>query len=287
MGKIIDGKKVSQDVKEEIKTFIEKRKSKGLRVPKIVSILVGNDGGSIYYINSQEKVATSLGVNFEKILLNEDIKEDELISFIDKLNKDKYVDGIIMQIPLPKSLNENKIINTISPEKDIDCLTFVNQGKLYNGDKVFLPCTPNSVVTLLERYNIELEGKNVVVIGRSNIVGKPVAQLLLNKNSTVTICHSRTNNLKDICKQADIIVVAIGKAKFINKEFVNENSIIIDVGTSSLNGKITGDVDFDDIIDKVNMITPVPGGVGALTTTLLIKNSCEALEYNENKNFNS
>lgn len=287
MGKIIDGKKVSQDVKEEIKTFIEKRKSKGLRVPKIVSILVGNDGGSVYYINSQEKVATSLGVNFEKILLNEDIKEDELISVIDKLNKDKDVDGIIMQMPLPKSLNENKIINTISPEKDIDCLTFVNQGKLYNGEKVFLPCTPNSVVTLLERYNIELEGKNVVVIGRSNIVGKPVAQLLLNKNSTVTICHSRTNNLKDICKQADIIVVAIGKAKFINKEFVNENSIIIDVGTSSLNGKITGDVDFDDVINKVNMITPVPGGVGALTTTLLIKNSCEALEYNENKNFNS
>jgi methylenetetrahydrofolate dehydrogenase (NADP+) / methenyltetrahydrofolate cyclohydrolase len=287
MGKIIDGKKVSQDIKDEIKGFIEDRKSKGLRVPKIVSILVGNDGGSVYYINSQEKVATSLGVNFQKLLLSEDIKEDELINIIKDLNEDNYVDGIIMQVPLPKSLNENKIINTISPSKDIDCLTFVNQGKLYNGEKVFLPCTPNSVVTLLERYNIELEGKNVVVIGRSNIVGKPVAQLLLNKNSTVTICHSRTNNLKDICKKADIIIVAIGKAKFISKEFVNENSIIIDVGTSSLNGKITGDVDFDDIINEVNMITPVPGGVGALTTTLLIKNSCEALEYNENENFNN
>lgn len=287
MGKIIDGKKVSKDIKDEIKSFIEERKTKGLRVPKIVSILVGNDGGSIYYINSQEKVATSLGVNFKKLLLSEDIKEDELISIIKDLNEDKEVDGIILQLPLPKNLNENKIINTISPSKDIDCLTFVNQGKLYNGEKVFLPCTPNSVVTLLERYNIELEGKNVVVIGRSNIVGKPVAQLLLNKNSTVTICHSRTNNLKDICKKADIIIVAIGKAKFINKEFVNENSIIIDVGTSSLNGKITGDVDFDDVINEVNMITPVPGGVGALTTTLLIKNSCEALKYNENENFNS
>lgn len=287
MGKIIDGKKVSQDIKEEIKSFIEERKTKGFRVPKIVSILVGNDGGSIYYINSQEKVATSLGVNFKKLLLSEDIKEDELISIIKDLNEDKEVDGIILQLPLPKNLNENKIINTISPSKDIDCLTFVNQGKLYNGEKVFLPCTPNSVVTLLERYNIELEGKNVVVIGRSNIVGKPVAQLLLNKNATVTICHSRTNNLKDICKKADIIIVAIGKAKFINKEFVNENSIIIDVGTSSLNGKITGDVDFDDVINEVNMITPVPGGVGALTTTLLIKNSCEALKYNENENFNS
>lgn len=287
MGKIIDGKKVSKDIKDEIKSFIEERKTKGLRVPKIVSILVGNDGGSVYYINSQEKVATSLGVNFKKLLLSEDIKEDELISIIKDLNEDKEVDGIILQLPLPKNLNENKIINTISPSKDIDCLTFVNQGKLYNGEKVFLPCTPNSVVTLLERYNIELEGKNVVVIGRSNIVGKPVAQLLLNKNSTVTICHSRTNNLKDICKKADIIIVAIGKAKFINKEFVNENSIIIDVGTSSLNGKITGDVDFDDVINEVNMITPVPGGVGALTTTLLIKNSCEALKYNENENFNS
>lgn len=287
MGKIIDGKKVSQDIKEEIKSFIEERKTKGFRVPKIVSILVGNDGGSVYYINSQEKVATSLGVNFKKLLLSEDIKEDELISIIKDLNEDKEVDGIILQIPLPKNLNENKIINTISPNKDIDCLTFVNQGKLYNGEKVFLPCTPNSVVTLLERYNIEIEGKNVVVIGRSNIVGKPVAQLLLNKNATVTICHSRTNNLKDICKKADIIIVAIGKAKFINKEFVNENSIIIDVGTSSLNGKITGDVDFDDVINEVNMITPVPGGVGALTTTLLIKNSCEALKYNENENFNS
>lgn len=287
MGKIIDGKKVSKDIKEEIKSFIEKRKSKGLRVPKIVSILVGNDGGSVYYINSQEKVATSLGVNFGKLLLSEEIKEDELINIIENLNKDKGVDGIIMQVPLPKNLNENRIINTISPSKDIDCLTFINQGKLYNGENVFLPCTPNSVVTLLERYNIELEGKNVVVIGRSNIVGKPVAQLLLNKNSTVTICHSRTNNLEDICKKADIIIVAIGKAKFINKKFVNENSIVIDVGTSSLNGKITGDVDFDNVIDEVNMITPVPGGVGALTTTLLIKNSCEALEYNENKNFNS
>ena len=287
MGKIIDGKKVSKDIKEEIKSFIEERKTKGLRVPKIVSILVGKDEGSIYYINSQEKVSTSLGVNFKKLLLSEDIEEDELISTIKDLNEDKEVDGIILQLPLPNNLNENKIINTISPSKDIDCLTFVNQGKLYNGEKVFLPCTPNSVVTLLERYNIELEGKNVVVIGRSNIVGKPVAQLLLNKNSTVTICHSRTNNLKDICKKADIIIVAIGKAKFINKEFINENSIIIDVGTSSLNGKIAGDVDFDDVINEVNMITPVPGGVGALTTTLLIKNSCEALKYNEDENFNS
>ena len=287
MNNIIDGKKISLEIKEEIKRFVEKRKEKGLRGPKIASILVGNDGGSIYYINNQEKVATSLGIEFDKVILEEDIKEEKLIDIISKLNKDKCVDGIILQLPLPSTLNEKKIINSISPKKDIDCLTYINQGKLYCGEDVFLPCTPNSVITLLERYNIDLQGKNVVVIGRSNIVGKPVAQLLLNKNATVTICHSKTSNLKDICKKADILIVAIGRAKYINREYINKKSIVIDVGTSSLNGKITGDVDFDDIIDEVEMLTPVPGGVGALTTTLLIKNSCEALVNNENENFNS
>lgn len=287
MKNIIDGKKISLDIKEEIKTFVNERKEKGQRAPKIASILIGNDGGSIYYINNQQKVATSLGIEFDKVLLEENIEEEKIIGIINDLNKDKLVDGIILQLPLPSHLNEKKIINTISPIKDIDCLTYINQGKLYCGEDVFLPCTPNSVITLLERYNIDLQGKNVVVIGRSNIVGKPVAQLLLNKNATVTICHSKTSNLKDICKKADILIVAIGRAKYINKEYVNKESIVIDVGTSSLNGKITGDVNFDDVINEVKMLTPVPGGVGALTTTLLIKNSCEALVNNENKNFNS
>lgn len=282
MGIIIDGRKVSLEVKEEVRSFVNNRKEKGLKVPKVVSILVGNDGGSVFYINNQEKVATSLGVDFEKLLLEETISEDHLIDEIKKLNNDNNVDGIILQLPLPEGLNEKKVINAISADKDIDCLTYESQGKLYCGEKVFLPCTPNSVITLLEKYEIELEGKNVVVIGRSNIVGKPVAQLLLNKNATVTICHSRTKNLQDICKNADIIVVAIGRPKYLNEDFVNENSIVIDVGTSSLNDKITGDVDFERVSDKVNMITPVPGGVGALTTTLLIKNACEALENNEN-----
>lgn len=286
MAKIIDGKKISLEIKEEIKIFTNDRIKKNLRVPKIASILVGNDGGSIYYINNQEKVATSLGINFDKIILEENISEDKLIKVINELNEDKNIDGIILQLPLPKSLNEKKIINSISPKKDIDCLTYINQGKLYCGEDTFLPCTPNSVITLLERYNVELQGKDVVVIGRSNIVGKPVAQLLLNKNATVTICHSKTNNLKDICKKADILIVAIGRAKFINNEYVSKKTILIDVGTSSLNGKITGDVDFDDVINEVDMITPVPGGVGALTTTLLIRNSCEALEKNENEDFN-
>lgn len=287
MKNIIDGKKISLEIKEEIKAFVKGRVEKGLRAPKIASILIGNDGGSIYYINNQEKVATSLGIEFDKIILDEGIEEDKLINIISKLNEDKGVDGIILQLPLPKNLNEKKIINAISPEKDIDCLTYINQGKLYCGENVFLPCTPNSVITLLEKYNIELQGKNVVVIGRSNIVGKPVAQLLLNKNATITICHSKTKDLKDICKKADILIVAIGRAKYINKDYINKKSIVIDVGTSSLNGKITGDVDFDDIVNEVEMLTPVPGGVGALTTTLLIKNSCEALVKYENENFNS
>lgn len=282
MGTIIDGKKISLEVKEEIREFINNRKNKGLRVPRIVSILVGNDAGSVFYINNQEKIATSLGVDFEKLLVDENILEDILIKEIEKLNNDNNVDGIILQLPLPKWINEKKVINTISVSKDIDCLTYENQGKLYCNEKVFLPCTPNSVLTLLEGYKIELEGKNVVVIGRSNIVGKPVAQLLLNKNATVTICHSKTKKLKEICRNADIIVVAIGRANYLNEDFVSENSIIIDVGTSSLNGKITGDADFERVSSKVKMITPVPGGVGALTTTLLIKNSCEALENNEN-----
>lgn len=282
MDKIINGREVSKDIKENIKNFIEERNLKGLKLPKIASILVGNDGGSIYYLNSQEKVATSLGVLFDKIILEDSIKEEELKDLIRKLNLDDSVHGIMIQLPLPKGINEKNIINTISPKKDIDCLTYESVGKLYLGEEGFKPCTPNSILTLLKSKNIELEGKEVVVLGRSNIVGKPAVQLLLNENATVTICHSRTKNLKEVCKKADILVVAIGKPKFINSEYIKDGAVIIDVGTSSFEGKITGDVDFDDVLDKVSLITPVPGGVGALTTTLLIKNVCEAIEKYEN-----
>ncbi|OOM09194.1 bifunctional methylenetetrahydrofolate dehydrogenase/methenyltetrahydrofolate cyclohydrolase [Clostridium saccharobutylicum] len=281
MGQIINGKEVALKVKEDIKNFVSSRKEEKLKIPKIASILVGNDGGSIYYMNSQEKVATSLGVGFLKVTLPEESTDDEVISEIHKLNKDENIQGIILQLPLPKNLNEKKIIKEISIYKDIDCLTFESQGKLYMGEPGFLPCTPNSVVTLIKSLNLDITGKNVVVLGRSNIVGKPVAQLLLNENATVTICHSKTQNLKEVCKKADILVVAIGKPKFIDESYVNENAIVIDVGTSSFEGKITGDVDFDKVIDKCKFLTPVPGGVGALTTTLLIKNACEALREDE------
>lgn len=195
---------------------------------------------------------------------------------MEELNNDKDIHGIMLQVPLPKHINEKKVVNKISPLKDIDCLSSESVGKLYLGEEGFIPCTPNSVVTLLKSLNIDLCGKNAVVLGRSNIVGKPVAQLLLNENCTVTICHSRTKELKEVCSKADILVVAIGKPKFIDDSFIKEGAIVIDVGTSSFEGKITGDVDFEKVIDKAEYVTPVPGGVGALTTTLLIKNACEA-----------
>jgi methylenetetrahydrofolate dehydrogenase (NADP+)/methenyltetrahydrofolate cyclohydrolase len=282
MGQIINGKEVALKVKEEIKDFVNFRKEENLKIPKIASILVGNDGGSIYYMTSQEKVAKSLGVEFLKVTLPDTCSDSDVINEIHKLNEDDDVQGVILQLPLPVNFDEKKIIKEISPNKDIDCLTFESQGKLYMGEPKFLPCTPNSVINLIKSLNIDIAGKNVVVLGRSNIVGKPVAQLLLNENATVTICHSKTKNLKDVCKGADILVVAIGRPKFIDESYVNKDSIIIDVGTSSFEGKITGDVDFDKVIDKCKYLTPVPGGVGALTTTLLIKNACEALKENEN-----
>ena len=281
MGKRIDGKEIALEIKEEIKEFVNKRKENNLNVPKVASILVGNDGGSLFYLNNQEKVATSLGMEFEKVHLNEEVTEEELINKIDKLNNDNTVSGIILQLPLPKHIDEKKVISAISPKKDVDCLTFVNQGKLYMGEDTFMPCTPKSVLTILKSLNINLEGMEVVVIGRSNIVGKPAGALLLKENCTVTMCHSRTKNLREVCKRADILVVAIGKAKFVDESFVKDGAIVIDVGTNSVEGKITGDVDFDKVIDVASFVTPVPGGVGALTTTLLMKDACEAIEKYE------
>lgn len=282
MGQIINGKDVALEVKDKIKELVNKRVAEGKSIPTISSILIGNDGGSIYYQNSQEKVATSLGVLFNKIILPESTTEEELINVIQSLNSDDNVHGIMLLVPLPKHINEKVVVNKISPLKDIDCLNSESVGRLYLGEDGFIPCTPNSVLTLLKSLNIDLVGKNAVVLGRSNIVGKPAAQLLLNENCTVTICHSKTVNLKEVCSNADILVVAIGRPKFIDESYVKEGAIVIDVGTSSFEGKITGDVDFEKVIDKAAYVTPVPGGVGALTTTLLIKNACEACLNNGN-----
>ncbi|MCR6515861.1 bifunctional methylenetetrahydrofolate dehydrogenase/methenyltetrahydrofolate cyclohydrolase [Clostridium sp. LY3-2] len=281
MYKIIDGREVAKKIKLDINSIVEKRKEEGKKLPKIASVLVGDDAGSIYYINSQEKVSNSVGVLFEKVILDKNISEEDLIMRIEELNNDKTISGIMLQLPLPKEINEKKVINTISPLKDIDCLTYESIGKLFSGEASFLPCTPRSVVTLVESLDVNLEGLEVVILGRSNIVGKPAIEMFLEKNATVTVCHSKTKNLESVCKRADILVVAIGKPKFINSNYIKTGAIVIDVGTSEFEGKITGDVDFESVKEKTSFITPVPGGVGALTTTLLIKNSCEALKNYE------
>lgn len=275
MGNIINGREISNNIKDEIREYVKNEKFK---VPKIVSILVGNDGGSIYYQNYQEKSSRDLGIDFEKIILDETTDEKILEDIILKLNNDDNVDGIMLLLPLPKHIDEKRITNLISYKKDLDCLSDVSIGRFYEGEKSFIPCTPYSVITLLKRSNVELLGKHVVIIGRSNIVGKPLIQMFLNENSTVTVCHSKTNNLKEITKCADILVVAIGKPKFIDDSYVKEDAIVIDVGTSNVDGQITGDVDFDKVVSKASMISKVPGGVGALTTVLLFKNLCEGLK---------
>ncbi|EDT26300.1 bifunctional methylenetetrahydrofolate dehydrogenase/methenyltetrahydrofolate cyclohydrolase [Clostridium perfringens] len=277
MDKILSGKTVAIDIKGQIKNYTEELKASGKSL-KISSILVGDDGGSVYYQNFQEKLANNLGINFEKIKLDESISEENLKLKIEELNKDDSVNGIMLLLPLPKHIDERAVTNLIDADKDLDCLSEVSVGRFYKGEKCFMPCTPNSVITLLKAYNIEIEGKEVVIIGRSNIVGKPLFQMFLNENATVTVCHSRTKNLKEVCKRADILVVAIGRANFIDSSYVREGAVVIDVGTSEVNGKITGDVNFDDVYEKASLITPVPGGVGSLTTTLLLKNVCKELD---------
>lgn len=277
MDKILSGKTVAIDIKGQIKSYTEELKASG-KFLKISSILVGDDGGSVYYQNFQEKLANNLGIDFEKIKLDESISEENLKLKIEELNKDDSVNGIMLLLPLPKHIDERAVTNLIDADKDLDCLSEVSVGRFYKGEKCFMPCTPNSVITLLKAYNIEIEGKEVVIIGRSNIVGKPLFQMFLNENATVTVCHSRTKNLKEVCKRADILVVAIGRANFIDSSYVREGAVVIDVGTSEVNGKITGDVNFDDVYEKASLITPVPGGVGSLTTTLLLKNVCKELD---------
>ena len=277
MDKILSGKTVAIDIKRQIKNYTEELKASG-KTLKISSILVGDDGGSVYYQNFQEKLANNLGIEFDKIKLREDVSQDELKLKIEELNMDESVNGIMLLLPLPKHIDERTVTNLIDANKDLDCLSEISVGRFYKGEKCFLPCTPNSVITLLKAYNIEIEGKEVVIVGRSNIVGKPLFQMFLNENATVTVCHSRTKNLKEVCRRADILVVAIGKANFIDSSYVGEGAVVIDVGTSEVDGKITGDVNFDDVYEKASFITPVPGGVGSLTTTLLLKNVCKELD---------
>lgn len=269
---IIDGKFVSQKVKDEIKQEAEILSKNGVK-PGLAVILVGDNKASATYVASKEKACAACGIEsfaykFEKI------SENELLNLIDDLNKNPKIDGILVQLPLPKEINTDKILERIDPKKDVDGFSAENFGRLASGLDGFVPCTPLGIMRLLKEYKIEVSGKNVVVIGRSNIVGKPMALLMINESATVTICNSKTKNLSDFTKQADIIVVAIGKPLFLKANMIKENAIVIDVGINRLdNGKLVGDVDFDDVAKKCSFITPVPGGVGPMTIAMLLQNT--------------
>lgn len=277
MAEILDGKKVSQKVKDalkgETKAFFEKY---GIR-PGLAVVIVGDDPASRVYVNSKKKACEEIGYYSEEHALPKDTTESELLSLVEKLNGDGKIHGILVQLPLPGHIDEEKIINAISPKKDVDAFHPVNVGKIMIGNFDFLPCTPAGVMELLNEANIDLTGKNCVVIGRSNIVGKPQAMLLLHKNATVTICHSKTKNLKEITKNADVLIAAVGRAKMVTADYVKKGAVVIDVGMNRLeNKKLAGDVDFDSVKDVASYITPVPGGVGPMTIAMLMKNTFTA-----------
>ncbi|SHJ66188.1 methylenetetrahydrofolate dehydrogenase (NADP+) / methenyltetrahydrofolate cyclohydrolase [Hathewaya proteolytica DSM 3090] len=280
MGTVLKGKELKQKISEELKEIIISYKEKYRVEPCFASILIGNDGGSMFYVEFQKKNCESLGIKYELIHLSEGVSTEEVIDIIEKLNCDTSVHGIMMQVPLPSHLDEKAIIHHINPDKDVDSLTDTNAGRLFKGSRCFEPCTPKAVMELLDYIGEDLAGKRAVVIGRSNIVGKPLAIMLLKKNATVTVCHSHTKDIKSITKEADILVSCVGKPHFVNSEFVKPGAIVMDVGTSDVNGKITGDVDFDDVEPVAGYITPVPGGVGSITTMLLLKNTLKAMERN-------
>ena len=270
---VIDGKVISAKVREEIKEEVMKMTDK----PGLAVVIVGEDPASKVYVRNKEKGCEEVGFYSEVHALPERTTEEELLSLINKLNVRSEIDGILVQLPLPGHLNEKKVINSINPEKDVDAFHPVNTGKIMIGDYDFLPCTPAGVMRLLEESNIDVSGKNCVVVGRSNIVGKPQAMLLLRKNGTVTICHSKTKDLKAECRRADILVVAMGKARFITSDYIKPGAAVIDVGMDrDENGKLCGDVDFNGVKEVAGAITPVPGGVGPMTIAMLLTNSLNA-----------
>lgn len=273
---LIDGKAISAKVKEEVKNEAAQLTEKGV-VPCLAVILVGDDKASQTYVNSKEKACKACGIRSLKYTLEANTGESALIDLIQSLNENDEVDGILVQLPLPKHIDENKILEKISCEKDVDGFHAVNVGRLVSGLDGFVPCTPCGIMRLFKEYGIEVIGKNAVVIGRSNIVGKPMANLLLNANATVTVTHSKTQNLAKITKDADIIVVAIGKPNFLKADMVKNGAVVIDVGINRLeNNKLVGDADFENVANKCSFITPVPGGVGPMTIAMLLKNTIKS-----------
>ena len=275
MAQIIDGKLVSAKVKEQVRNEVTALKEQGI-TPGLAVIIVGDDPASRVYVNNKKKACADVGFYSEEYALPAETTMEQLLGLIDELNTRKDINGILCQLPLPKHLDEKEVINRIDSSKDVDAFNPVNVGKITIGEYDFLPCTPAGVMELLAHYNISAEGKNCVVIGRSNIVGKPMALLLLHQNGTVTVCHSRTQNLADVCKNADILVAAVGKANFVTADMVKDGAVVIDVGMNRLDGKLCGDVKFDEVSEKASYITPVPGGVGPMTIGMLMKNTLKA-----------
>ena len=281
MAKIIDGKQISLDIKNELKEKVAKYKEQGIEITLVV-VKVGNDPASAVYVRNKEKACEYVGINSKTLALPEETTEEELLNVVKELNEDKNVNGILVQLPLPKHIDESKVLLIIDSTKDVDGFHPVNVGKMVIGEDTFLPCTPAGIIEMIKRTDIDIEGKECVVIGRSNIVGKPMAMLMLKENATVTIAHSRTKDLKEVTKRADIIVAAIGKAKFVTADYVKEGAVVIDVGMDrDENGKLCGDVDFESVSKVASAITPVPGGVGPMTVTMLLVNCLRSVELNK------
>ena len=276
MYKLIDGKEVSNHVKTKVREEVELLKEKGI-APALAVIIVGNDPASRVYVNNKKKACEFTGMRSVEYAMPEETTEEELLSVIDKLNADDSINGILCQLPVPKHISEKAVIERISAKKDVDVFSAENVGKMWQGDYDMASCTPMGVIELLDYYGIDVCGKNCVIIGRSNIVGKPMASLLLERSATVTICHSRTRNLSEITSKADLIVAAVGRAKFVTADMVKEGAIVVDVGINrNEDGKLCGDVDFENVKDKCEFITPVPGGCGPMTIAVLMKNTLHA-----------
>ena len=279
--KIIDGKSIAEEIKDSIIDKVLKLEKK----PGLAVILVGDNPASKVYVNNKEKMCEKLGIKSFVYRLSENTSEEELLNLIETLNKNDEVNGILLQHPVPSQIDEHKAFNKIAPEKDVDGFHVINRGKLAIGEDCFVACTPLGVITMLKHENIEISGKRAVIVGRSNIVGKPLYELLLKENATVTICHSKTQNLKEICAEADILIAALGKPKFITEDMVKEGAVVVDVGINRIDGKLIGDVDFESVSEISSKITPVPGGVGPMTMVMLMNNTIKACITRKNQDF--
>ena len=282
MTNIIDGRKIAKEISESLKTKVEDFINKYKITPKLAVVIAGGDPASLFYVKMISKSCERTSIDFEKHSLPFKTNEEELLKLIDNLNKNKKVSGIIVQVPLPEHINQERIQEAVNPSKDVDCFNPINMGRLALGKPEFLPCTPYAVYELMKRENIVVEGKHTVIVGRSNIVGRPMALILLQKkqhsNATLTICHSRTNDLSYFTRQADILIAAVGRPEIIKRDMIKEGVVIIDVGTNEVEGKLVGDVAYEEVLDKASVITPVPGGIGPITNVMLMQNTLKAAE---------